>query len=45
MVAEGVQAARIPNGREEGKCNSSAWPYLGNRGNDFLITVCEHQLA
>lgn len=45
MVAEGIQAARIPNRREEGKCNSSVWSYLGNREDDFLVTVCEHQLV
>lgn len=45
VVAEGIQAARIPNRREEGKCNSSVWSYLGNREDDFLVTVCEHQLV
>jgi len=44
VVAEGMQAARIPDGRGEGKRNSSTWPCLGNRGDDFLVTVCEHQL-
>lgn len=26
VAAEGLRAARIPNGREEGKCNSCTWP-------------------